>query len=229
MDMDKALLNEIVGWDVNLWARAIDFWDQHLPANNSHINCLDIGAREGGLSLWLAMKGFDVICSDVSDIEQSASVLHKKYSYTGSIKYADLNAMELKELNTYDIIIFKSVLGAIGSFHQPEAIQQSIQNIYDALKPGGKLLFAENLKSTFVHQMARKYFTHWGARWYYPTFGNMMDWLSIFQTVNYQCSGWLSAFGRNEAQRKLLSKTDHLVEKIVPESKRQIMYGVAQK
>lgn len=227
--MDKHLIKEIISWDVTTWKKALYYWERHMQTDISPKYCLDIGAREGGLSLWLAMKGHHVLCSDIQDTQSRARVLHQRHTFSGKIDYQDINACELTYSNTFDIIIFKSVLGAIGSHENKEAIQTSINNIHRALKPGGQLLFAENLSASYMHTVARKHFTSWGERWYYPSLADIKDWLTVFNTYNYRCSGFLSAFGRNETQRNILAHLDSCIEKLVPHSKRLIVYGVAVK
>lgn len=90
------LLKEIIGWDVRTWARALPFWDQALSRLDRQSNrALEIGAARGGLSLYLALNGFDVVCSDRSNPEPLAAPLHDKYRIKSRVRYATVNALEI--------------------------------------------------------------------------------------------------------------------------------------
>ena len=54
-------------WDTVNWSRAVSFWnlEDKVRAFGTP-ECLDIGARGGGLSLLLATCGANVVCSDLT-------------------------------------------------------------------------------------------------------------------------------------------------------------------
>jgi hypothetical protein len=56
------LMTDVCGWDVGTWSRAVRFWESRAPIRG---RALELGARRGGLSLWLAAHGCDVLCSDL--------------------------------------------------------------------------------------------------------------------------------------------------------------------
>src|SRR5262245_18220178 len=95
---------------------------------------LDIGTRGGGLSLWLAWNGARVLATHIVSPIQTAFGLHQKYAVSDRIQYQALDVTEIPYRMEFDIVMFKSVLGAIGG-KQSQA--QAIREIHKALKPGG--------------------------------------------------------------------------------------------
>jgi 2-polyprenyl-3-methyl-5-hydroxy-6-metoxy-1,4-benzoquinol methylase len=91
-----------------------------------------LGARRGGLSLWMAAKGHHVTCSDIESPRETARPLHDKYGVTGRIRYEALNAAELPYRDRFDLIVFKSVLGAVGAQGGVERQRTAVQQIYQA-------------------------------------------------------------------------------------------------
>jgi len=105
-----------------------------------------------------------------------------------------------------------------------------MHQIHDALRPGGELWFAENIAGSPLHGFARRHFVPWGKSWRYPRIDEMLEFASMFSTVKYRTVGVLGAFGRTGRQRALLGRLDQAIcDRLVPESWRYIMVGVAKK
>ena len=132
---------DIFDWDVRTWSRAIDIWEKEIDGEK---HCLEIGANRGGLSLWLALNGHNVLCTDIDNPKERAAPIHSKHQVDHLINYAALDILDLalqveqspadsghpnnlsrtqlgrsriarpadSSLELYDLIIFKSVLGA---------------------------------------------------------------------------------------------------------------------
>ena len=71
---------------------------QFYKHQNKNYKCLELGARQGGLSLWLALKGNSVVCSDISYSTQphelqKAKDLHKKYNCEDRISCESIDAL----------------------------------------------------------------------------------------------------------------------------------------
>jgi SAM-dependent methyltransferase len=227
--MDKQLLADIVGWDVGNWSRAVEFWDRAVDWSSVR-NCLELGGREGGLSLWLALKGKDVVCSDLEGTRATASVHHQRYGLDGTIRYEDIDALAIPYQNHFDVIAFKSILGGIGRHDNPARQQAAIDQIHRALAPGGKLLFAENLVASPLHRLVRERFVRWGREWRYVTLAEMREYLKAFNRVEMHTTGVLGAFGRTERQRRFLSALDRGgLNSVTPRGWRYIVYGLAEK
>lgn len=221
-------LHEFIDWDIVNWSKAIPFWEKHASLNQKQLKCLELGSNLGGLSLWLAQKGHQVICSDLENPEKKVKSTHEKYS-DFPISYQAINALEISYKNEFDIIIFKSILGGVSRGGNQKNKKATLREIHKALKPGGKLLFAENLTASKMHQFFRKHFIKWGADWNYLRMDEV-DWLfSDFNKLNYKTVGFVGAFGRSEGQRYLLGKIDSVIESTLGNKFKYILIGVAEK
>lgn len=214
-------------WDVNTWSRALKLWNELIP-KNTQLKALDIGARRGGLSLMLANEyNAEVVCSDVNNPMNEAKPLHDRYLKNGSITYSAVNCMEIPfEDQTFDIVIVKSVIGALGSF---EKQQTAMYEIHRVLKPGGVLLFAENLLASPLHQFARNKFNRWSSYWRYPEIKDYDKWLLKFDNYNYKTTGYLATFVRHKWFRIIASRIDLVLEKITPRKYHYLIFGYAKK
>jgi len=227
--MNKETIEDIVEWDVKNWSKALEYWmsESNIKMGNNH--CLELGGRGGGMSLWLALNGNEVICSDVESPEPYASKLHAKYNCSNRVSYQAIDATNMPYENKFDLVVFKSVLGGISSNGRDELKKKAIDEIYKALKPSGKLLFAENLESSFLHKILRKRFIKWGGSWNYLKYEEIDSTFNTFENVKYKTFGFFGAFGRTERQRGVLGNLDNLINPIIPRAKKYIVYGVAEK
>lgn len=227
--MDKEIKKDILQWDVESWSAALDFWEQEVDWTKVERG-LELGGRQGGLSLWLALKGKESICSDLKNVQETAEILHKKYGMEKRIQYRDIDATEIPYENHFDIIVFKSILGGVGHNDNKAMQEKAILQMHKALKPGGVLLFAENLKASPFHQFVRKKFTRWGKYWRYVSQNELQEFLSPFSKVKMHTTGVTATFGRSENQRNFLSKCDKLLfNKTSCPNWKYMGYGIAVK
>jgi SAM-dependent methyltransferase len=227
--MTKELTKDIIQWDVKSWSKALSYWDNKVEWNKIQ-HSLELGGREGGLSLWLALKGKSVVCSDLKDVQKTAEQLHKRHHVSTWITYQDIDATNIPYEEYFDLIVFKSIIGGIGRNDNYKNQHKVFKEIYKALKPGGKLLFAENLAASAVHRRLRKRFVQWGSSWRYVSLDEMKEFLSDFSYYDIKTTGLLGTFGRTERQRNVLSAVDDLVlNKICPDRWKYICYGIAEK
>lgn len=227
--MKPELVKDIIDWDIVNWSKALHFWESKHVFDSTAQECLELGGRRGGLSLWMALKGNRVLCSDYEFDETEARKLHEKYNCHERISYQDIDATAIPYKNHFDVIAFKSILGGICRNDNDALKSKTIEEMYAALKPGGKLVFAENLTSSFVHRFMRKRFTNWGAAWNYLDYHEIDAVFSSFKKVELVTIGFFGAFGRTEGQRNFLGKIDNIIAPLVPKSKRYIVAGVAEK
>lgn len=226
----EPLARDVVEWDVENWSRAPAYWERAVALPAPPATCLELGARRGGLSLWLALKGYDVVCSDLENNETVARPLHERYGVTDRISYAAIDATQIPYENHFDIIAFKSMLGGVAFDGDIERQRRAMRSIYRALKPGGILLFAENLRGSRLHRMLRSRFVRWNAVWRYVALEEMHEFLQPFARVQYETTGVLGLCGRTPKMYTLLGRLDGAVlDRVVPEAGRYIMYGAAQK
>lgn len=219
---------EILEWDVVNWGRALDFWEQKL-ANTSRLNCLELGANKGGLSLWLASIGHQVICSDIYPVNKDVLLFHQKFSYHKNITYEIINANQIPYVDFFDVIIFKSVLGGVGRGNNKEDIEKAFLQIYKSLKPGGILLFAENLRGSKLHVFFRKKFIEWANDWNYVAKKDLIGYLQHFSKFEMRTTGFLGAFGFNESVKKIFGHIDRGLSFVLPSNWQYIIYGYAKK
>ncbi|WP_032115453.1 methyltransferase domain-containing protein [Candidatus Arsenophonus nilaparvatae] len=227
--MNNKFIDDVIEWDVNNWKECLSYWtkNSHIDINNSSV--LELGGRNGGLSLWAAMNGANVICSDKDGPTNDAKRKHKKYNVNHLIQYKKVNALKIPYENELDVIMSKSILGALGYDNNITNQKIAISEIYRTLRKGGEFWFIENLIASPFHQLMRKKFIKWGDNWRYVSINEMMLFLNQFSSVKYKTFGITSCFGRNEKQRKMLSKLDKLILKITPKNWKYIILGVATK
>lgn len=220
---------DFIEWDVRNWSSALNFWSAHTSQNLSNCSALELGSRNGGLSLWLALEGARVVCSDVVLPNHYAVQQHRDRSVSHLIKYQAIDATNIPYSNEFDIIVFKSLIGALGGGNG-EFQAKAIMQMYKALKKGGELFFAENLTASPLHQSLRRRFVRWGKTWRYVSIPEMRQFLSSFSHVEYRTLGFTGAFGQGETQRNLFGILDQaILNHIVPENWRYIIVGIARK
>jgi SAM-dependent methyltransferase len=221
-------MQDIVGWDVRTWSKAVDFWDARVAAAPPALRCLEIGAGPGGPSLWLALKGHDVVCSNNLTSEHRAAPLHRRHGVYERIEYRDIDATAIPYRDEFDIVVFKSVLGGVDSDGLVSQ-RKAIDEMRLSLKPGGRLLFAENLLATPLHRLARR--VAWRSReggWRFPAYRELNGLLQEFSRLELHTTGVGAMFGVNERYRRSLAAVDEaLLNRLVPASWRYIAYGVA--
>lgn len=223
-------LNEknILAWDVYNWSGALKYWEGFLKSKLK-LECLELGANKGGLSLWLASKGHHVICNDIRPVSDEVIQYHKQFYYTGKIDYESFDAVSIPYQNKFDLMILKSVLGGVGRDGNNKRIEMAIKEIHKALKPEGLFFFAENLKATKFHSFFRNNFMHWAKDWNYMSSMDLERHLSIFSEQKIVTSGFLGAFGFNEFTKTSLGKIDTLCFNKLPPDNHYIVYGHEKK
>jgi len=224
--LSKKELADIIQWDIKNWSKCLDFWEENADLDQSK-KVLALGEREGGMSLFFALNGHDVICSDYNPMPDTTKVMHANYGVSDKISYQkiDMKAIDLED-ESVDIVVFKSVIGALGN--KPDQ-EMALKEIFRVLKPDGIFLFAENLEGSKLHQYLRKKFVSWGERWQYVTNTDIVNWNTSFKSIKTKPIGVLGLFGRSEKQRKFLAGFDVILSPITPKKWRYILFGVLKK
>lgn len=116
--------------------------DEFLETIRPGMCVLELGCGSGWLTLAMAQRGAHAVGIDIS--EKALAVGRRYYDsirsmVSGSVEYraADLNALRL-DGETYDVIAVK------GTLHHLVEMQQVIDEIYRALKPGGLLWVSDS-------------------------------------------------------------------------------------
>jgi SAM-dependent methyltransferase len=220
---------DFLEWDVRNWSVALDFWTRHGTRPLDGARALEVGSRHGGLSLWLALQGARVVCSDVGPPSARAVRKHRAAGLSHRISYQAVDATRMPYRSAFDVVVFKSVLGAIGRGGGLPAQERAILEMHRALRPGGELLFAENLIASPVHQFLRRRFVGWSS-WRYVSVDEMRAVLAPFAHVAYCTVGFAGVFGRTGRQRHMLGSLDRAwLDGVVPERWRYVIAGIARK
>ncbi|WP_316748973.1 class I SAM-dependent methyltransferase [Pedobacter gandavensis] len=225
--MIQVTIKEIINWDVVNWAKALDYWEKNVDLKNKGYNCLELGTANGGLSLWLSLHHNKVLCTDLMEPKEAARNIHQKYHCHPNIEYLAMDATSIPFENHFDIVAFKSILGGISQNGRNEYKLKTLNEIHKALKPGGKLLFAENLEASMLHKILRKNFGT--PDWNYVRLDEIEDIFQSYKSVNFTTVGFLGCLGRNETQRNILGRIDGKIEKMIPGKMHYILIGVAEK
>ena len=226
------LLRDAIGWDTVNWLKAIPFWESRVACKFWECRALEIGAGgNGGLSLWLADRGAQVTCSGYRGVSQEVRTAHATYRLSKQIEYAELDATPMHGEEEYDVIAHKSVLGGIVRGKGLECARNVVREIATALRPGGTIIFAENLSGTPFHRLLRTRFGAGRNQWHYFTPGELISLYSDFSSVEVTTFGFMGCFGgSSEPLRKVLGHCDSLLfDHLTPSSWHYIMAGIAVK
>ena len=228
MKNDSEIFKDIIQWDIKTWSKALPFWQKNVSIK-SEMRALAIGEREGGISLWLALQGVNVVCTDYNDFPKETTQLHKRHNVSDRIYYE--NGIDLADLSkfpssSFDLVVFKSVLGALS---KKEKQQKAFEEMNRVLKPGGAILFAENSKGSKLHSVFRKKFIKWNSYWRYLDYKRDQDLFVGFSSVKLTTSGFIAVFGRTEKQRSVLAAFDRIINPILPPSFNYVVFGVLTK
>lgn len=225
--MKDQTIKAIIDWDVVNWAKALDYWEKNTDLNSKEHKCLELGAANGGLSLWLSLHDNKVLCTDLMGPKEEARNIHKEYRCTSNIEYASMDATNIPFENHFDIVVFKSILGGISQNGRNENKLKTLNEIHKALKTGGKLLFAENLEASLLHKILRKKFGT--PNWNYVKLAEIDDIFQSYKKVSYTTVGFFGCLGRTEFQRNILGKIDGGIERMIPGKMNYILIGIAEK
>lgn len=221
-----------IEWDVDTWSRALSFWEKTIERQNISLgHGLEIGARHGGLSWYFAKQyGSQMCCTDHVLPSEKARLLHDAAGLSKLISYqvADATRLPFPE-NHFDFVVFKSVLGAVGRDNQPEKQLQALHEIHRVLRPGGHLFFAENLRGSTLHQIARRSLVPWGKTWRYLTISELCTLLTDFEAKEIHATGFFAAFVPRPAWLKnIVAQIDSWCF-FIPKTARYVGFGYARK
>ncbi len=230
--MEKEVAYQLaLQWDVATWARALVYWEAVLLSGRNLVKGLELGARDGGLSYYFAKYcDCQMYCTDYEGPTDFAREWHRREGISERIHYAAVDAKDIPyEDNSFDFVVFKSVLGVVGAQNRYDLQERAIQEMHRIIRPGGVLFFAENAKASWLHQLARKYFVSWGRSWRYVSYDEMQQLLSPFSGYEMRSTGFLSAFAPDfRGIKKLAACLDQQLT-FLPSSQRYVLYGHAVK
>ena len=229
--MDENISSDGIEWDSVNWAKFLYFIDE-VEMDFQGKRVLALGERNGGMSLFFALKGAEVLCSDLYGPTDEAPVLHEKYGVQSKIQYAAIDAVHIPSGydGQFDVVTFKSVLGGIGRNNNYELQEQCVASIYRVLKKDGMCIFADNMRGSVLHIMLRKLFVSWGGEWHYETDEELQTLFARFQLIKTRKFGVIGTLGRSEPQRRALGKLDtKIFDKLFPDTSKYIGAYIFQK
>lgn len=217
------------------WSELIRHWQPILDTLPRSSKVLAIGERNGGLSLWLALLGFDVVCSDLKEPTEAAIALHKKYSVAHKIQYKQFDVVNSTEDEAqYDIVIAKSVLGGLKAIKTKSATrnfsvqQQAVQNINQLLVTGGYFFSAENLQGGRLTKWLRR-ISKKDKGWRHLSYKELGDLFIGFTLVQIKTFGILPTLFSNSGLNACIYFFNKYVLSFAPNESRYISFVVAQK
>ncbi len=232
MPSPSAFVRQVTEWDVHTWQRALSYWERYIGSHAPAMLCgLELGARHGGLSCFFAKQyGSSMYCSDFGFPSDKAKHLHQEQGVAHLISYHDVDAARIPfEDHSFDFVVFKSVLGAVGARGHYARIEQAMTEIQRVLKPGGVLFFAENLSGSLLHRLARRFFVSWGRAWHYVSHREMQALLSGFSHHELYATGFFAAFIPGPARLKNAAARIDALLSFLPASWKYVGYGLAVK
>jgi SAM-dependent methyltransferase len=223
--LSRAEASTVIEWDCENWRRAANFWGEAVQLEVKGATVLELGAGRGGVSLWFARHGAHVFCTEYLKVPQRAIDNHKQLGIANRIAYGAVDGCSIPFEESFDIVVFKSVLGHL-SVNQQKSL---IDGAHSALRKGGVLLFCDNLAGTGFHSWTRRHFAHYGKKWNYLHLSNLVGQLGAFEHVQYRTFGLWALFSPWEKGRVLLGMIDGVFDRLVPTDWRYIVSVVAVK
>lgn len=197
--LNAAFLDDVIEWDVLNWSRCLIFWLPVLRTLRPGVDrVLTIGERNGGLSLWFACQGFQVVCSDFGGVTARPRELHARYGVSHLISYADVNVFSMPYSDgAFEVVACKSVIGGLklvprdAGTRTLENQQLAVREILRVLRPSGYFLGAENLRSTCMHQRLRSWMKKGRVGWRHLSNADVCRLFSKFTLVEAQAYGFV--------------------------------------
>ena len=232
--MLKITKKDILGWDVHNYSILLKEIEKiGVDFKGKSVLEIGVGCQNGGLTTYFASKGAIVECSDYTKIEQITKNIHKKYNL--DVKYSKKNILDLKSVEQYDIICFKSVIGGVLRYDKDsEAMLKDIfKQLHTALKPNGMLIFSENLTGSKMIQFLRRVFLKRTHFWVYQSQSTLKKMTQIqeqeFHIEVAKTNGVIGVLGRIEYLQKILGLVDNILSLIVPKKWHYIYHGIYKK
>lgn len=232
--MHNLPLEKIIEWDIPNWSQALIFWQSVLPANPDQ-KILLLGERNGGLTLWLTLQGYNVISSDYDGITPDGIAMHQHYKVTHLIDYRKINIFEIPFVDNYfDFVVCKSVIGGLKlekcnrNTRTREAQYMAIKEVNRVLKKGGYFLGAENMKGSWMHSWLRK-ITKRNLGWRYLTRDDLNYFFNTFEELNVKYYGFFGTLFKGSRIKKTIGILDRAIDKVLPSGTKYISFIIAKK
>lgn len=234
---DAQLVRDVIEWDVYNWAHATEHWEAVAQLENiSQGKVLCLGERNGGLSLWFALRGFSVVCSDRGGPSDTARQLHARHGVADRIEYADIDIFRLPYADdAFDIVACKSVIGGLKLVYK-DATTRTLENqklavdeVFRVLRPGGYFLGAENMRGSTLHRWARKLRKGKKIGWRHLATDEVRWLFADFASCELRFFGLFGSYHRLDVINRIASTADRVISNLLPKSWLYICFIVARK
>lgn len=231
------VIEDTIEWDVINWANALAFWSKVVQEYNPQdCKVLCLGERNGGLSLWFALQGFNVICSDYHGPNETAKSLHQKYQVENRIVYSEVNIFDIPYSNdSFDIVACKSVIGGLKLDYKDKRTRTidnqklAMNEVKRVLKNGGVFCGAENMRGSWLHMTTRKLMKGDKIGWRHISVPEIYQLFSGFAKADFWFYGFLGSYYGSRTLNKISSWIDKLLSRILPGHFLYIAFIVARK
>lgn len=220
--MNKTLLEAIIEWDVVNWSKALDFWKHYLPQPSPDIKILTLGERNGGLSLWLASLGYNVIYSDRLPPTEKALQLHQAHHIQDRITYFEVDVYNIPFPDeTFDVVLCKSTIGGLKLVYKDRKSRTlenqhiACEEIRRVLKTGGVFLGAENMRGSFAHKKLREKQGK-DIGWRYMSCSDLGKLFSNFSKLSFKTYGFIGTNTRFSLVNNITGSIDNMLSRILP-------------
>lgn len=224
-NIDKELNQAIIEWDIQNWSKTLVYWAPVIETvNKTNAKVLCLGERNGGLSLWFALQGFKVICSDYGGPREEARRLHLKYGVSDLVEYEDLNIFSLPYASdTFEIVACKSVIGGLKLDYKDRNTRTldnqklAVDEVRRVLRPGGFFLGAENMKGSWMHRLGRELLKGKKIGWRHFRMKELKWLLQDFTHLDILFHGFLGTYYPIGGLNTVFDKADSLFSRFLPD------------
>ena len=236
-ETDSPIALDYVEWDVLNWSRCLPLWSAYIrryPPGKSRVLC--VGERHGGLSLWFASQGFQVVCSDFGGPSSQARELHARFKVGSRIEYLDMDIFNSRlPDDQFEIVACKSVIGGLRKDPKDkksrtiENQKLAVQEMKRILKPGGAFLGAENMKGSILHQWMRRAAKGKRIGWRHLSVGEVKWLFDEFADLDVRYFGVLGTLYRSPWINRVFHSVDRILSAVMPNSWLYISFICARK
>jgi SAM-dependent methyltransferase len=230
------ILRDVIEWDVLNWSRMLPVWERSIRnLDPSRARILAVGERGGGVSLWFAQRGFEVICSDLGGPAESARRLHASYGVSDRVRYESIDVFAISHGSAeFDVVVSKSVIGGLKLVYKDAATRTlanqalAMREIHRVLKPGGVWLGAENMEGSPVHRQLRL-MTKSKVGWRHLAPTDWPELLAPFSRREIRYFGCIPTLFRTPGLNWLAHSVNRAIDPVIPSNFKYIAFVTATK
>ncbi|MBX9602036.1 MAG: class I SAM-dependent methyltransferase [Bryobacteraceae bacterium] len=201
----------------------------------SRARILAVGERGGGVSLWFALRGYQVVCSDLGGPADSARRLHCAYGVSDRVQYESIDVFAISHRSEeFDIVVSKSVIGGLKLVYKDPSTRtlenqsRAMREIHRVLKPNGVWLGAENMQGSLIHRRLRT-MSKAKVGWRHLAPSDWPELLAPFSHREIQYFGYIPTLFRTPALNWLAHSANRTLDPVLPRNHKYIAFVTATK